>query len=603
MSAIATIENLLSQERAGYLYPSPWGRINLQTHINVSNYMWKWVQEHHCSSAIFFQAINIFYAYMDAVDTNDVDCVELKDDGIPTDIIHICLIISSKKISIFPMDYSDFYEDDVLARIINLEVKILEAINYNIAFPNIMDYLKCFKFSRDDMCVYAKLLAIYSHHVNVSFLPSVVATTVAKMATELFNIGGEYSNPFSVPNEVVMACCYDISNTLFHRDCYEKEFKSILAGSEKFDSGEFIRVIEKYCNTKPMKSFDGKRLSFSNYKIESYMCNAKRLEICHIDDFIVSKKLGSGTYGSVVKATKDGKDYAIKITNANLGDDIQPSFLREVSLLSVMEHKNIVKMYSCLENAEGIVLELMDSDINTFAKKNRAEMKSFVLQEKITKDLLEGLVYMHSNGILNRDIKPYNILVRGKWSENNPEALEIKFCDFGLGKGNLITSHDIRHTSVVCTLWYRPIELLMGEEKYGDKVDIWSLACTIYEVCTGSVLFESDCEIDHIRRIIETLGYTSELDVYKNHKLNRDLPHNTSIIDDNKIISPKIKEIIKKGLIYSPTARPSASLLLYKFNLCAKPVSPLQIPNSFNTTNPQIRKSRGQTTHWRKVVM
>lgn len=117
--------------------------------------------------------------------------------------------------------------------------------------------------------------------------------------------------------------------------------------------------------------------------------------------------------------------------------------------------------------------------------------------------LVSGLYHLHMHQVIHRDLKPQNILV-----DDNGDAV---IADLGLSReyeANLGTV-----SKEVGTLWYRPIEVLLGTSQnhsgdvhYGPAIDAWSLGCIFYELAAGEVLFRSDGEIDAIMRIFRKLG-------------------------------------------------------------------------------------------------
>ena len=87
---------------------------------------------------------------------------------------------------------------------------------------------------------------------------------------------------------------------------------------------------------------------------------------------------------------------------------------------------------------------------------------------------------------MHRDIKPGNILID---KQNN----RIKLADFGLARGYSVPLKS--YTKEVVTLWYRPPEVLMGNNKYSPAIDVWAIGCIFYELAHRKPLFMGDSEI------------------------------------------------------------------------------------------------------------
>ena len=90
--------------------------------------------------------------------------------------------------------------------------------------------------------------------------------------------------------------------------------------------------------------------------------------------------------------------------------------------------------------------------------------------------ILRGLKYMHSAGILHRDLKPRNLLVNSN--------CDLKICDFGLARAEipLLQSHSIVLTDYITTRWYRAPEVLLSWKKYSTAIDVWSVGCIFAEL-------------------------------------------------------------------------------------------------------------------------
>jgi serine/threonine protein kinase len=157
-------------------------------------------------------------------------------------------------------------------------------------------------------------------------------------------------------------------------------------------------------------------------------------------------------------------------------------------------------------------------------------------------------LHCHTNGIIHRDIKPGNILVASTgW---------IKLCDFGLSKpfhstdeslsSSLSTSQEFEYppqSRGMCTLHYRPPELLLGGRAIHPSVDMFSYGIVIAELlCGGKRFFPGKNELDQLSKIFSELGTPS--DTY--WPTAKDLPFGslTFVPKERKMMSQLIPRIV-----------------------------------------------------------
>ena len=208
-------------------------------------------------------------------------------------------------------------------------------------------------------------------------------------------------------------------------------------------------------------------------------------------------------YGVVYKARDNhtGKCVALKKIRLEVEDEgIPTTALREITLLSNLEHPNVVKLENVISEPSRLYLifELVDMDLKKFMD-NTQDMLSPELVQSYTYQMLAGLSYCHSVGVMHRDLKPQNILVTRDGG--------LKIADFGLAR--CFTPYVKPLTMEVITRWYRAPEILLGRNVYTCAVDIWSVACIIAEMANKRAFFTGQSEIDQLHRIFNYLGTPS----------------------------------------------------------------------------------------------
>ena len=224
--------------------------------------------------------------------------------------------------------------------------------------------------------------------------------------------------------------------------------------------------------------------------------------------------LGSGAYGVVVAAKdttvedEQSPDAVVaikKIEKAFEHKVFTLRTLRELKIQRLLSHENVLSIKSILQpkslaefNELYVVTDLMETDLSQIIKSNQTlsdEHIQFFLYQ-----ILRGLKYVHSCGILHRDLKPRNLLVNSN--------CDLKICDFGLARSNinnLMTPSAIL-TDYIATRWYRAPEVILSWRQYTGAIDVWSVGCILAELIKRRPLLPAQTEQEQMMMITNLVG-------------------------------------------------------------------------------------------------
>nr|XP_011461848.1 PREDICTED: mitogen-activated protein kinase kinase kinase 1-like [Fragaria vesca subsp. vesca]XP_011461849.1 PREDICTED: mitogen-activated protein kinase kinase kinase 1-like [Fragaria vesca subsp. vesca]XP_011461850.1 PREDICTED: mitogen-activated protein kinase kinase kinase 1-like [Fragaria vesca subsp. vesca] len=153
---------------------------------------------------------------------------------------------------------------------------------------------------------------------------------------------------------------------------------------------------------------------------------------------------------------------------------------REIALLSQFEHENIVQYYGTQKDGSKLYIFLELVTKGSLQKLYQTYHLTDSHASVYTRQILQGLKYLHDRKVIHRDIKCSNILVHANGS--------VKLADFGLAKS--ISLNDIKSCKGAA-YWMAPEVVNRRSKGYGLPADIWSLGCTVLEMLTGKVPYHN----------------------------------------------------------------------------------------------------------------
>jgi serine/threonine protein kinase len=258
--------------------------------------------------------------------------------------------------------------------------------------------------------------------------------------------------------------------------------------------------------------------------------------------------LGQGSYG-VVKLciNQKGEPVAMKQIRLRQSAVGLQDVLQEIQTLERLQHPSIVKYLGTRRDEDNFYILLEYVPMGSL-KKVLEKMKRFT-EEGIAsymRQVLRALSYLHSQGVIHRDIKCDNVLLDSDG--------KIKLADFGCAKVLEIQKRtaDERQSSVVAgTLAYLSPEILNGKEPT-FACDIWALGCMAVELFTGKMAWE-----DHIRQ--QNWSREETANKLKDYiKSEHTPPYPT----DTNEISPSFLNFLQSCFELDPQKRPTVDTLL-----------------------------------------
>ncbi|XP_033636749.1 serine/threonine-protein kinase STK11-like [Asterias rubens] len=223
-----------------------------------------------------------------------------------------------------------------------------------------------------------------------------------------------------------------------------------------------------------------------------------------VGKYLFGDVLGEGSYGKV-KEVLDSETLcrrAVKILKKKKLRRIpngEQNVRREIQLLKRLKHKNVIELVDVLHSEEKqkmyIVMEYCVGGLQEMLESIPERRFPLWQSHGYFVQLANGLEYIHSQGIIHKDIKPSNLLLTTSGI--------LKISDLGVAELlDLYTKDDTCRTSQGSPA-FQPPEIANGLECFsGFKVDVWSSGVTLFNITTGTFPFEGD----NIYRLFENIG-------------------------------------------------------------------------------------------------
>ncbi|XP_013001079.1 serine/threonine-protein kinase ULK3 isoform X2 [Cavia porcellus] len=205
-----------------------------------------------------------------------------------------------------------------------------------------------------------------------------------------------------------------------------------------------------------------------------------------LDGFVLTERLGSGTYATVYKAysKKDTREVvAIKcVAKKSLNKASVENLLTEIEILKGIRHPHIVQLKDFQWDSDNIYLIMefcAGGDLSRFIHARR------ILPEKVARvfmqQLASALQFLHERNISHLDLKPQNILL------SSLEKPHLKLADFGFAQH--MSPWDEKHVLRGSPLYMAPE--MVCQRQYDARVDLWSVGVILYEALFGKPPFAS----------------------------------------------------------------------------------------------------------------
>ncbi|KAI9321619.1 kinase-like domain-containing protein [Dichotomocladium elegans] len=220
-----------------------------------------------------------------------------------------------------------------------------------------------------------------------------------------------------------------------------------------------------------------------------------------IGDYRFVEQIGHGKFSKVMLAQhyRTGDRVAIKIIDKRAHVyRVMSRLVREVTLMEILDHKNIIHLYETYETADllYIIMEYVPGvNLDEHLRRSHGSLSEDEAR-MVFRQLIAAVDYCHRHWVVHRDIKTPNVLLM-------PNG-EIRLADFGLG--NRFSPHQRLKTLCGSMLYYSP-EIFSGQRYTGPEVDCWCLGVSLFRMTAGFEPFSHARDQEQLKKYVVSGNY------------------------------------------------------------------------------------------------
>ena len=286
--------------------------------------------------------------------------------------------------------------------------------------------------------------------------------------------------------------------------------------NNKKDKKHFLTEVNNqifnYFNNNKINNYSKIIIYFSNQNLrkeffENFISFQKNNNFKH--KYLLLDKIGKGSYASIysIKNKITQKKFAVKIIKKN--ENLNITEIEIYYILQNISHKNIIKIYDIFEDNENyyIILEHCIEDLNSLKIINEKYSKKFYY----IKEIIEGINFLHSLGIMHRDIKLANVLI----NEND----QLKIIDFG---ESICFFKNSELNEMFGSYGFFPPEMILNQ-KYNKNAEFWNVGLISFYLIFNYLPFDNDVNEDKLNKFeIKKYLLENEKNIFKLKKLKED---------------------------------------------------------------------------------